>query len=190
MEISFIRHGRSRSSEKKRMKSSDFTEWVADYDREGVFEEGDYPPDTVKRISTAGIVFSSHLSRSVESASLLNAEGTVSDSLFREAELPHINRDILKVKMPPGLWAVSLRVIWLLGYSKGCESYRSTKRRALQAADKLIESAESHQTVVLVGHGFFNRMIARELRKKGWSGRRWPGSKHWNCTSYSLLKQR
>ena len=190
MEITIIRHGRSTYVENNRMKSSAFKSWIDNYDLAGVLEEVDYPPVALTRISTARIVFSSHLSRSVESASLLNAEGTVSDSLFREAELPHINRDILKVKMPPGLWAVSLRVIWLLGYSKGCESYRSTKRRALQAADKLIESAESHQTVVLVGHGFFNRMIARELRKKGWSGRRWPGSKHWNCTSYSLLKQR
>ena len=29
MEITFIRHGRSRCTEKKRMKSSDFMEWVA-----------------------------------------------------------------------------------------------------------------------------------------------------------------
>ena len=190
MEITIIRHGRSKCTEKKRVKSSDFMEWAARYDGEGVFEEVQYPSDTLDQISTAGVVFSSHLSRSVESANLLNAEGTVSDPLFREAELPQFNIDFLKVKMNPGLWAVSLRVMWLLGYSKGCESYRSTKRRALQAADKLIESTESHQTVVLVGHGFFNRMIARELRRKGWSGRRRPGTKHWKCTSYSLIKQR
>jgi broad specificity phosphatase PhoE len=49
-----------------------------------------------------------------------------------------------------------------------CESFRKAKKRAKQASELLVKYVEEHQSVVLVGHGFFNRLIAKELKK--WAG--------------------
>ena len=54
-----------------------------------------------------------------------------------------------------------------------------------KASEVLVKYAEEHESVVLVGHGFFNRLIAVELKKMGWEGKRKATAKHWHCTSYS-----
>ena len=54
-----------------------------------------------------------------------------------------------------------------------------------KASERLVKYAEGHKSVVLVGHGFFNRLIAIELKKMGWKGKRKATAKHWHCTTYS-----
>ena len=66
------------------------------------------------------------------------------------------------------------------------ESLAEAKQRARNASERLpVKYAEEHGSVVLVGHGFFNRLIAIELKKMGWKGKRKATAKHWHCTSYS-----
>ena len=59
------------------------------------------------------------------------------------------------------------------------------KARAKQANRTLIELAETHQKVLVVGHGLFNHLLAKELRKSGWQGPRSLGKKHWEFGSYT-----
>ena len=40
------------------------------------------------------------------------------------------------------------------------------------------------RSIVLVAHGGINRLIAKELRSRGWQGPRLPRSQHWGCTTY------
>ena len=40
------------------------------------------------------------------------------------------------------------------------------------------------RSIVLVAHGGINKMIAKELRSRGWQGPRLPRSQHWGCTTY------
>jgi hypothetical protein len=47
-----------------------------------------------------------------------------------------------------------------------------------------VELAEEHQDVLLVGHDFFNQLIARELRNHGWSGPSKPGNGFWEYGIY------
>ena len=189
MEISLIRHGKSKHIENNRITCTEFQEWIEKYDSNGVFEENHYPSVTIEKISKAKIVITSDLKRSIESARLLNLNrniGVVSDALFRETELPTFPRK-WGLKLSPNSWAVILRCLWFSGYSRQCESLANAKQRAKKASEQLVNYAEEHKSVVLVGHGFFNRLIAEELKKVGWEGKRKSSVKHWNCTTYSLF---
>lgn len=187
MEISLIRHGKSRWIDNSRITCQEFKIWVDKYDNNGVFEENYFPAVTLKIISTANIVITSDLQRSVESANLLNPNlKAISLSLYRETELPTPLTKLRGLKLNPNIWAVILRCLWFSGYSRGCESLSSAKYRSKKAAELLVEFAQELETVVLVGHGFFNMLIANELQKMGWEGKKKTSSKHWNCTTYSL----
>lgn len=186
MEISLIRHGRSMCTESNRIKCKEFKEWVEKYDCNGVFEEKYYPADTLEKIAKANIIITSDLTRSIESARLLNSNVTaVSDLLFRETELPIPS--VRGIKLNPSTWSLILRCLWFLGYSRGCESLHEAKDRAKKVSRLLVEYAKKHISIVLVGHGFFNMLIAKELQKMGWKGKKRPSSKHWNCTTYSFF---
>lgn len=178
MEISLIRHGRSQLIENDKVNSSEFKQWVEKYDSNGVFEESIYPSVTIDKIKNAKIIVTSDLERAIHSAKLLKPEEQlISDVLFRETELP-IGR-MKDVKLKPSTWTVLLRLLWFFGYSNGCESFHNAKIRAIKASIQLMDYAEEYKTVVLVGHGFFNRLVAKELQKKGWEGKRKTGAKHW-----------
>lgn len=187
MEISLIRHGKSKMKDKQRITCTAFQKWIETYDRTGVCEEIQVPNETLKKITTANILLTSHLERSMESAALLTKRtGIIADELFRETELPIIP-ETLGLKLRPNTWAVLSRWMWLCGYSRYCESLANAKQRAKSATSRLIQYAERHQTVVLIGHGFFNHLITLELQKMGWKGKRRVSFKHWSCTTYSLF---
>ncbi len=185
MEISLIRHGRSKWVQNECITSSQFEDWVTRYDDHGVHEEETYPQETQKKLKKATIVYTSDLFRSKESAKLLfPTVDFVSDSMFRETELP-TSGFFSRIKLQPSAWAVLMRCLWLAGYSRKCESFAYAKNRAKQAAEALVRSAEKTQSVVLVGHGFFNILIAKELLQMGWSGAKRPTTKHWQVTTYT-----
>lgn len=187
MEISFIRHGKSKHVDNKRITCKEFKWWVEKYDYSSVFEQKTYPLETIKKIASAQVVVTSNLKRSIESAKLLDSNmELISKPAFDEIKLPQpaINIQILRLK--PNTWAVILRSLWFMGYSHGCESLSKEKSRAKIAADILIKYAQEHTSVVLVGHGFFNRLIAKELKRRNWKSDKKINSEHWNCTTYSF----
>jgi broad specificity phosphatase PhoE len=178
MEIILIRHGKPLFDERKWLIGSEFSLWVKQYDLSGVQEEDSYPKHSSQ------LVVTSDLKRSIDSAQLLNPnEKVIADPLFREVELPVMNSDL---RLSPRVWTILLRLVWLSGYSRGCESYQEAKRRAAAASAKLVEWALIHDSIMLVGHGFFNMLIAKELLKSGWTGKRKAGSKYWSSTVYTL----
>ncbi|HZG70657.1 MAG TPA: phosphoglycerate mutase family protein [Chondromyces sp.] len=187
MEISLVRHGKSQLTENDKITCLDFRKWIEKYDNNGVVEEPTYPSKTIEKIANAKIVVTSDLKRSVQSAKLLNsAVKIIPNSLFREAELPAGSMKLLDIKFRPSIWAIILRLLWICGSSHDCESLSDAKFRAKKASQQLINYAEEYHSVVLVGHGFFNMLIAKELQKNGWKGKRKSGAKHWDCTTYSL----
>jgi broad specificity phosphatase PhoE len=188
MEISLIRHGKSQLTENEKVTSLEFKKWVEKYDYLGVYEESAYPSATLEKVATANIVITSDLKRAVESARLLKpVTKIISDPLFRETELPSNSSQLFNVKLKPSIWAIVLRILWFSGYSYECESLNKAKSRANKSSQQLIDYANEYKSVVLVGHGFFNMLIAKELRKKGWKGKSKRDAKHWNCMSFSLF---
>ncbi|MBB2480800.1 histidine phosphatase family protein [Bacillus sp. APMAM] len=187
MEISLIRHGKSTLKEHQRITCDEFRKWIQKYNDHGVLTETSFPPHALEKIAHAKVVMTSDLKRAVESAKLLNPPiKTIADSVFREVELPIPKRKLSRIKLHPGMWSVTMKCLWYWGYSSQCESISKAKERAIRASKILIEYAEKHQSVVLVGHGVFNLFIAKELHKLGWKGHKRSGTKHWSCSTYSL----
>ncbi|PAE22747.1 histidine phosphatase family protein [Bacillus sp. 7894-2] len=187
MEITLIRHGRSAHIENHRMSSREYKKWVEMYDLLGILEGEICPADAIEKGATTSILLTSDLRRAIESARTLNPSAKIqSDPLFREMDLPVPDMNFPGVRLRPNTWAVILRLLWICGYSQGCESYFDAKKRAKQASLKLTSFAREHQHAVLIGHGFFNLYIAKELQKAGWTGMRRTGSKHWNAVTYII----
>jgi broad specificity phosphatase PhoE len=145
----------------------------------------DSAPEPAVRLQarTAGILVCSDLRRSLDSARAAAPERSpVPNRLFREAELPTDVRTSLALSA--STWARLVRGLWLTRICSGGESLAAFRRRCAQAADLLEELANTNASVFLMGHGFLNLQIARELRRRGWRGPRWPSSRHWAATTY------
>ena len=187
MEITILRHGRPTIPPLNKISASEFLEWVQAYNASGLCPSSKPTMEAMCRANACDAVVCSELRRSIESAKELNANNVVlSDSIFNEAGLPVANWRTLKLS--PKIWAVTFRVLWLLGYSRNSESFKEAKTRASEAVRRLTEVAHEHERVLFVGHGVYNRMLANELRRSGWSGPKNPGSRHWSFGVYEYKK--
>jgi broad specificity phosphatase PhoE len=118
-----------------------------------VFSEGDF-------------FISSDSKRARDSFEMLGVLTYDVSNLFVEAQLPY--GFLKKLKMPLFLWAVFLRTIWCLGYTKNCESFREFKKRVKNAYIYLHEKSRRYDHVVIMAHGFVNVNLGRELLKDNW----------------------
>lgn len=183
MQITLLRHGKPAFELKGNVRALELGLIARSYDLSGI---ADLPLDeTVLAVQSSQFVVCSHLPRSIESAKALGfSDIHLQDLLFSETSIPHFSRGLLS--LPAGVWLVLLRVLWLFGFSKNGESFKQSKNRARLAADKLIELAETHHDVLLVGHGFINHFIAKELKQRGWQVSLKPGRNYWE---YGVFKK-
>jgi len=128
-------------------------------------------------------VFTSGRARAHESAKAL-APGAelIADPLFVEAPLASPRIPLLRMKVLK--WAVVARILWHAGYHPEIENYRRAKARASDAADILVARAREDGQVALVAHGYFNLMIGRELRRRGFSKSGTHRAHYWNAVVY------
>ncbi len=182
MQITLLRHGKPAFEWNRKAKGSELDRIIEEYDTSGI--EGRPPQQTLDLASSHYFIVSSDLPRSTQSAKAIGVENIdLKSKQFIEVGMPYFSR--LPVVLPLCLWVIFYRVLWLVGFSKNAESLRMAKARAKQANRTLIELAETHQKVLVVGHGLFNHLLAKELRKSGWQGPRSPGKKHWEFGSYT-----
>jgi broad specificity phosphatase PhoE len=85
-------------------------------------------------------------------------------------------------------WGVFLRVISIFGFSRNGESLSMARIRAIEAASELVNLAKEKKSVLLVGHGFINYFIAKELLRKKWLGPSKPGGGYWEYGTYKFVK--
>lgn len=184
MRIILMRHGAPRVRFDEKMVAADFRHWVARYQLAGL----DDMTSCDRALSIArqcAVVACSDLPRSLESAMRLEANNIVySDALMREIELPHGSGRWPTPPLPTTFWLVTFRVLWFLGYHGNAESRRQIRERVDAAAAKLIELADEHRSVLFVGHGIINHLLARELLSRGWQGPKRPGRAHWQYGVY------
>jgi len=181
MEITLIRHGEPEYELKGRAKAKEISDVINNYDLSGI---KDKPSVTViESVSNIRAVVCSDLRRSLDSASALGFE-VIHDSkpLFREVSTPHFKSG--EFSMSIDNWAVFLRVSSLFGFSRNGESLLMARRRAKKAALELVQLAKDEKSVLLVGHGFINYFIAKELLKMNWVGPSKPGGGYWGYGTY------
>ncbi|WP_020481411.1 histidine phosphatase family protein [Methylomonas sp. MK1] len=176
MQIILIRHGKPAVELSGMARGRDLPAIAMAYDASGIVDRP--PPETLAELRHTNYVACSDLLRSVESAHALGfAQLPAADSLFRESPLPHFGSGA--IPLPITAWVTVCRLLWLAGFSQNGEAYAVAKCRARQAANRLIELAEAHDNVLLVGHGLMNYLIAEQLRANGWHGPAKPGKRFW-----------
>ena len=185
MEIVLARHGRPDFVQRRWIAPSELRDWIRNMNSADVVSE-DVPPITLRRAAESAVLVSSLLKRSVMSADLLrNPTLRVSDEIFSEADLPYSTW--LLPRLPVSIWAIVFRVAWFLGYSRNAESFGLARVRARRCALRLVELADQHQAVFLVGQGIMTTLIAKQLRLLGWSGPKRPSSRYWGFAAYTHL---
>lgn len=145
------------------------------------------PDDTLSLAHMADYAFTSPLARSFESLVALRLDVEfLADPVFAEASMPApaLPSFLGRLPLPVIVWSALLRLFWWLGLMDGKESYQRCQLRAERAVHLLQKQFLSHDTLFLSGHGFFNHMLIRALKRHGWtvtaqkSGSR-PG--YWSC---------
>src|SRR5207248_2304165 len=103
------------------------------------------------------------------------------DAELREAALPE--RIELSMRLPAAAWTAFARIVWWLNWASADESRVDAGARASRMADRLTAAAHTHGSVLAVGHGIFNRLIAGELKRRGWRGRAILARAYWACAT-------
>lgn len=183
MRIILIRHGQPHIALSPKASHAGFADYIGTYEEAGL-APSDLPPqalrDLVKELDQ---VFTSDRPRSRQSAAALVPQAAlIADPLFAEAPLaaPHV--PLLRMAVPK--WAVMSRILWHAGFAPGIENARQAARRADQAADILVARAKDIGTSVLVAHGYFNWMIGRRLKKRGFARTGSHQARYWNTVIY------
>jgi len=184
--IVLLRHGKPDIPVFGKLPAKDVKTWIASYNAAGLAAKNSPNVAAITVSKACNYVVCSDLPRSVESANAIGVSKAIkADAVFREIELPYCS--FPSPKLPANAWAVIFRILWFMGFSRNSETLSEAKRRAIAGAELLIEIAEKHRTVLLVGHGLLNRFIARELIENGWTGPATPGKKYWEFGVYEPI---
>lgn len=185
--IIVVRHGRPAVIPKEGppMGWREYKAWWDKYELSSLKEGQSCPEALLKQIGDDAIILSSARKRAIETAGHLGRGREVKhDALFNEAPLPPPR--IGGIPMRPKNWNKWARLLWMMGHSGGEEHVRDAKRRAAKAAETLVKMAEESggRDVVLAAHGWFNRMLRPQLRKRGWANVHDGGDKYWSFRIY------
>lgn len=182
--IIIARHGRPALDRDvgPRLSWSEYVDWWAAYEAGGL-EDGQVAPEGLKQAVADADMFLTSSRLRAQQTMQRAAPGCTSEpfSIFDEAPLPPPRLGWLKLL--PRNWNVVSRVVWIGGHSLGGETIRQARARARLAAKQLHEQATEGK-VFLTAHGWFNRMLRRELKKLGWRCARDGGDSYWSWRTY------
>lgn len=183
MRIILIRHGRPAIETAPRTSHDGFRFYIDAYEQAGLDPASAPPEELQDLVKELTAVFTSGRARAHESAKALapNAE-LIADPLFAEAPLASPRIPLLRMKVPK--WAVVARILWHAGYHPEIEDYATARARACEAADILMARARADGQAALVAHGYFNAMIGRQLRQRGFVRSGSHRARYWNAVIY------
>jgi broad specificity phosphatase PhoE len=164
--IVIARHGRPIGDRTIRIDWRGYEDWWATYDRSGLSPGQSPPPALIEAAGKADVIFCSTLPRAIETAAAVRAGRPVlQDRIFVEAPLPP---PPVWGRRTPRAWGVWARASWWLGRAAGQESRPEAQLRAQAAVATLTARALRGENVILLGHGWFNRMMRPVLKRAGW----------------------
>ncbi len=187
MQIILMRHGKPEldleSLKQQKVSARQVGEIVASYEFSGLSSTAT-PTEAASTVADeCSAAFSSDLKRATDSIQKLGIQAkTTYDDVFREPALPYLNLGWPKFSF--FTYCILFRVLWFLGFSANGESYNSAKRRARTCAKILRKSAKEEGRVLLLGQGMMNRLIARELRGRGWYNAQHGDDGYWSFTVF------
>ena len=166
LQIILIRHGNPEIDKNGWFGYKAARNYIIAYDTVAV-RPFDNPP-VILEVNEDVKIFSSCLFRAYDTAmKIFGEEYDINvDSAFIEFQ-----REItpLPLILPIKGWTGISRFFWMIGlHSSDIPGFKSEKSRARMDAGILEKAAKEYRKVVLVGHGFLNKYIVRDLKKKGW----------------------
>ncbi|MEM9631480.1 MAG: histidine phosphatase family protein [Pseudomonadota bacterium] len=187
MKIVLMRHGKPEvdleALLKHRVSAFQVGEIVKEYEMSGLSKDSKPYSSAIDEVKASGFVICSDLPRAVQSVEVLGGRHkSLIDENFRESSLPYLNSTWPRLSLYA--YFLLFRMAWLLGFSTNGESIRAARIRAASNASKLKELAQTHDSVVLLGHGIMNRLIARELVKSGWRREERSDEGYWSYTVF------
>ena len=137
-------------------------------------------------VRTCDTIYTSNLSRSISTAYLLFGDSVnyFSTSLFNEFQLKILR---LPLVLPFKAWTSLSRFGWFLGIKRdNSENISDARKRTKIAVDFIENKSNYSDQIILVTHGFLNRNLKKELKKRGWELIRNDG--HKNLGANRLIK--
>jgi broad specificity phosphatase PhoE len=186
--IVLARHGEPALSRKVKLSAREYRDFWASYEVMGLLP-GQTPPALLSGfVATCDVLISSTRLRAVESAqALANGRLFAQEALLIEAPLPPPNWPDW-IKLSPRMWGFFARFWWwFFNHHEGQESRRQAEARADVAAARLADLAATGQEVVVLAHGFFNVLIGRALRRRGWRMTLREGYKYWSTRRFERI---
>lgn len=181
--ITLARHGRPALDRSKSMDWRGYREWWAAYDEGGLADDQAPPANLLEEAAKADVIFSSTLQRSIETAEhVAQGKDFTPHPLFVEAPLPPPR--LVGLRLTPRKWGVAARTSWWFGFSHGEESRRAAEMRADDAVDFVENAAAGGRSVLVCGHGWFNRMMRPVLLARGWRCVRDGRDGYWSFRRY------
>jgi broad specificity phosphatase PhoE len=206
--IILIRHGQPHIALRPRTGHAGFSDYIDAYEAAGLDPQSLPPGEVSDLVKELTAIFTSGRPRAHQSAQALAPHAElIADPLFAEAPLASPRIPLLKMRVPK--WAVLGRLLWHVGYHPEIENYRTARQRAADAANILIgkvshalgdkppmvaaerprerERPRENQAppvVALVAHGYFNAMIGRQLRLRGFVRKGAHRVRYWNAVIY------
>jgi len=182
MKIILIRHAKVLLDSTKKITASEMNTWVEAYNHAPI--DITLPrKEVISHIKGADIVLASNLSRTSDSLAVIDVEPTEKNSLFDEVVLPKAKGTWLKLSSKT--WLVLLRLMMLAGFGKKSKVYTEAKHRATEASEYLIDLANKHESIALMGHGGMHWLVGKEFQRLGWKCvKQGGGSKNWGFKVY------
>jgi len=184
--IVLARHGEPALSRRIRLNADGYRRWWAAYEEGGILADQAPPSSLLELARGADAIFASTRKRAIETAdAVVQGKPFVRDPMFVEAPLPPPHFPSF-IRLKPRTWGFLSRVAWwFFAHTEGQESKRQANLRADQAAARLIAAARDGGTVLLLAHGFFNLMVGRALKRRGWRQDPGRGYKYWTTRRFT-----
>lgn len=114
--------------------------------------------------------FSSDLPRAIKTSETIYKDEIVKSHLLREVPLSSICKTNLK--LPHRFWCILARIAWNFHHKSQVETKKDTEKRIDEFLNSLDNELESN--ILIVCHGFFMRIVERELKRRGFVGQNIP----------------
>lgn len=158
--------------------------WRDGYDSAGLRAGSQPPARLVREAAEATHVIASDLPRAVASAERLAPGRSIQLSpLLREVPL---GIPAWPTRLPLSAWALLIHLAWTYRIGRGTDATEHELARAVDAARWLAGIVADGSSAVVVTHGVFRRLLAKQLVEQGWQslGRR-GGYGHWSAWTLS-----
>jgi len=183
--IVLARHGEPALSRKVRLNAREYRNFWAQYEVLGLLPGQSPPAALAAFVERCGVLVSSTRLRSIESAEKLAlGREFAREAVLIEAPLPPPSLPSW-IRLSPSVWGFLARFWWwFFNHHEGEETRGEAEARAAQAAVMLERLAASGEDVVVLAHGFFNFMIGRALKRRGWRLVHSQGWKYWSMRRF------